>query len=115
VSTVLRDFAIDQRAERIDDLKALTERIRERMLARDWATAADLDLERRSRMSALFERRPTSEELPSFVEGLRELVRMNDELLGLMAHQRRTLDRQADTLSAARRMGAAYLGGQRKR
>ncbi len=115
MSTNLREYAIDQRAERVADLKVLTERIRERMLARDWSTAAELDVERRSRMSELFERRPTAEELPGFVAGLRELVQMNDELLGLMAHQRRTLDRQADTMSVARRMGQAYLGTQRRR
>ena len=115
MSTVLRAYAQDRRAAQVEDLKALTTRIRERMLARDWGTAADLDVERRSRMTELFERRPTAEELPSFVEGLRELVRMNDELLGLMAHQRRMLDRQADTFSAAKRMGSAYLGAQRRR
>ncbi len=96
--------------DRFAPLRVLSAQIRERMLARDWAGAADLDNERRVGIAALFERKPTPEELPQMVEGLKELVRVNDELLGLMAHQRRILDRQADTLAAGRRMGGAYLG-----
>ena len=105
----------DTPADRFAALRALTDDSRERMRARDWATAAELDVQRRAGIAALFEERPTEAELPGLVEGLRDLVRLNDELLGLMAHQRRILDRQADTLNTARRMGTAYLGGPRRR
>lgn len=95
-------------SDRFAPLRALTEQIRECMLARQWTRAAELDLERRAGIAELFERRATAEELPELVAGLRELLMRNDELLGLMAHQRRSLDRRADTLSVARRMSSAY-------
>lgn len=115
MSAQMREVPASDQAEQIAALKALTGEIRERMLARDWATAAELDVRRRAGIGELFEHRARADDLPALVEGLRELVRMNDELLGLMAHQRRMLDRQADTLRSGRQMSSAYLGGNRRR
>ena len=102
-------------AERLAALRALTLTIREHLLAREWAQAAELDLTRRAGIAELFDDRPSAEDLPVLVTGLRELVALNDELLGLMAHQRRALDRHADLLVAGRRMGDAYLGSPARR
>ncbi len=97
-------------AGRIAHLRELTLAIREHLQAQEWARAAELDLTRRAGLAELFDDRPSAEDLPVLVTGLRELVALNDELLGLMAHQRRALDRHADLLVAGRRMGDAYLG-----
>lgn len=102
-------------ADKLVTLRELTLRIRDLLLIQDWATAAELDLTRRAGIAELFERKPSNEELPLVVNGLRELVAMNDELLGLMAHQRRGLDRRTDMMVAAKRVGKAYLGGAGRR
>lgn len=97
-------------AEQLATLKTLTQQIREFLLLQDWNAATDLDLKRRGLLAELFDRQAPAADLPALVAGLREVVAMNDELLGLMAHHRRALDREVDLLSNAKRMGKAYLG-----
>lgn len=102
-------------AGRLARLRELTLSIREHLIAQEWAQAAELDLTRRAGIAELFDERPAAGDLPVLVSGLRELVALNDELLGLMAHQRRALDRHADLLVTGRRMGDAYLGSPGRR
>lgn len=102
-------------AERLAALKALTRQIRDLLLLQDWNAATERDLTRRTLLAELFDSPAPAADVPLLVAGLREVVAMNDELLGLMAHHRRALDREVDLLSTAKRMGKAYLGKQGSR
>ena len=56
-------------AERLAALRALTLTIREHLLAREWAQAAELDLTRRAGIAELFDDRPSAGDLPVLVTG----------------------------------------------
>jgi hypothetical protein len=89
-------------------LLELTTRIRDGLGADDWAAAADLEAERRSLMELIFDGPPPADELDAMTATLREVVRVNDELIGLAEHRRRTLERDADTVALGRAAVRAY-------
>ena len=72
-------------------LVSLSEALRGHCERGEWGTAAEVELERRAVIERVFEVRPAASELPELVNVLREVVRINDELLGLAEHRRRAL------------------------
>lgn len=89
-------------------LLELTTRIRDGLESGDWGGAADLEAERRSLMELIFDGPPPASELDAMTATLREVVKINDELIGLAEHQRRTLERDADTVALGRTAVRAY-------
>ncbi len=89
-------------------LLELTTRIREGVEAGDWGAAASLESERRGLMERIFDGPPPAAELPAMTETLREVVKMNDALVGLAEHRRRALEREADTVATGRAAIRAY-------
>jgi hypothetical protein len=99
-------------AARTAELAAIlrfTTEIRAEVEAGEWARAGSLDLERRAALERLFDERPQATELAELAKMLKRVIELNEEILGLMAHKRRTLDREADLLATGRRAGMAYL------
>ncbi|MBS0396622.1 MAG: flagellar protein FliT [Proteobacteria bacterium] len=74
----------------------------------EWGRAAELELERRQVVERVFDEAPAAEELPALTATLREVVRINDELIGLAEHRRRTLARELDLLTVGREASRAY-------
>jgi hypothetical protein len=96
------------RTRACEELLALTQRIRAGIAAGDWGAAADLEAARRTLVEAIFDGPPQAAELPAITATLREVVRVNDELVGLAEHRRRVLEREADTVATGRVAVRAY-------
>ena len=99
------------RAERAADFARLVEITRslKREFEGDrWSGVAELEVERRAVMERVFDETPTAAELPQLTAALREVVRLNDELIGLAEHRRRALGRELDLTVRGQRAGIAY-------
>jgi hypothetical protein len=111
VSAALRVPLSPAPRERIpacEQLLALTRRIRDGLETGDWGAAAELEAERRGLMEAIFDGPPPAADLPAITAILREVVRVNDELVGLAEHRRRALERDADVVALGRTAVRAY-------
>ncbi len=91
-------------------LVSLSEALRGHCERGEWGTAAEVELERRAVIERVFEVRPAASELPELVNVLREVVRINDELLGLAEHRRRALARDIDMAALGQEAAKAYGG-----
>lgn len=97
-----------ERAADFARLLELTLRMRDCVAAGEWGGAADLEAERRAVVERVFDVAPTAAELPELTATLREVVRLNDELIGQTEHRRRALEREADTVAVGRTAVHAY-------
>jgi hypothetical protein len=97
-------------------LLRLTETLKAHLERGEWGAAAAVELERRGLVEHVFEVAPGAKELPVLTATLREVVRINDELIGLAEHQRRAIARELDLLSVGREASRAYddVGGSRQ-
>jgi translation initiation factor 2B subunit (eIF-2B alpha/beta/delta family) len=103
--------AVDARGERTracERLLVLTRSIRDGLESGDWGAAAELEAERRGLVEVIFDGPPPAAELSAITATLREVVRVNDELVGLAEHRRRALEREADTAAVGRAAVRAY-------
>jgi translation initiation factor 2B subunit (eIF-2B alpha/beta/delta family) len=107
MSAVLKDSGRDRSAE-FARLLEVTQLLRTGFERGEWGGAADLEAERRGLIERVFDRAPTAAELPQLTATLREVVRLNDELIGLAEHRRRALGRELDTVVAGKRAGKMY-------
>jgi hypothetical protein len=96
------------RVRACEQLLALTRCIRDGLENGDWGTAADLEAERRGLLEAIFDGPPAAADLPAITAILHEVVRVNDELVGLAEHRRRALERDADVAALGRTAVRAY-------
>ncbi len=76
--------------------------------ASDWAGAAGLEAERRQLLERYFASPQPAADLPRAVVLLKELIALNDALVGIAEHVQRGLAREADTLAIGRRATRAY-------
>ena len=97
------------RTQACERLLALTRRLRDGLESGDWGAAADLEAERRGLVETIFDGPPPAAELPAITATLREVVRVNDELVGLAEHRRRALERDADAVALGRTAVRAYV------
>ena len=97
-------------AEAHAELLRLTGELKGALERGDWGTAAELELARRVAVEEIFDRRPADAALPALTAALREVVRINDELIGLAEHRRRALAREIDLLAVGREAARAYEG-----
>ena len=98
--------------DRDDDLRRLleiTQALRAGFERDEWNGAGDLEAERRAIIERVFDEVPTAAELPRLTATLREVVRLNEELIGLAEHRRRALGRELDLQALGSRAGRAYL------
>lgn len=93
-------------------LLKLTEALKGHLERGEWGAAAELELERRTLVERVFDVAPAAAELPVLTATLREVVRINDELIGLAEHRRRAVARELDLLAVGRDASRAY-GGMR--
>jgi hypothetical protein len=105
--------ATGARAAACHELLALTRRLRGTLESGDWGGAAELEAERRRLVETIFDGPPPAAELPTIAAALREVVRVNDELVGLAEHRRRALERDADVLAVGRTAVRAYAAAGR--
>ena len=91
-------------------LLSLTEALKTKLECGDWGAAAELELERRTVVEKVFDVAPAAAELPVLAATLREVVRLNDELIGLAEHRRRAIARELDLLAIGREASRAYDG-----
>jgi hypothetical protein len=111
VSAALRVQLPPTPGERIhacERLLVLTRRLRDGIESDEWGAAADLEAERRGLMETIFDGPPPAADLPTITALLREVVRVNDELVGLAEHRRRALERDADVVALGRTAVRAY-------
>lgn len=98
-------------ADRLADFERLvdiTRSLRAQLEGGGWGEAAGLEAERRLVIERIFDEQPTPAELPTLTAALREVVRLNDELIGLAEHRRRALARDLDTVTLGREASRAY-------
>ncbi|MBS0373526.1 MAG: flagellar protein FliT [Proteobacteria bacterium] len=95
------------------ELLRLTGELKVALERGDWGAAAELELARRGVVEEIFDRRPADAALPALTAALREVVRINDELIGLAEHRRRALAREIDLLSVGREARRRYAGATR--
>ena len=107
MSAVLKD-AVPDRSTDLERLLAITQALRAGFERDEWAGAGDLEAERRAIIERVFDESPTAAELPRLTATLREVVRLNEELIGLAEHRRRALGREIDTAALGTRAGLAY-------
>ena len=93
-------------------LLSLTEALKAQLERGDWGAAAELELERRRVVEKVFDVAPAAAELPLLTATLREVVRLNDELIGLAEHRRRAIARELDLLAVGREASRAYGGAR---
>ena len=96
------------RAQACERLLALTRRLRDALGSGDWEAAAAFEAERRGLVESIFDGAAPAAELPAIAATLREVVRVNDELVGLAEHRRRALERDADAVALGRTAVRAY-------
>jgi hypothetical protein len=113
VSAVIADRASDRAAD-IARLLEVTRLLRDGFERGEWSGAAALEAERRGIIERVFDVQPCAAELPVLTATLREVVRINDELIGLAEHRRRALGRELDLVTTGKRAGAAYLTAARR-
>ncbi len=94
-------------------LLQLTETLKSHLERGNWGAAAELEQERRSLVERVFDVAPDAAELPVLTATLREVVRLNDELIGLAEHRRRAIARELDLLAVGREASRAYGGAGR--
>jgi hypothetical protein len=97
-----------ERVRACERLLALSRRIRDDLERDDWGAAAALEAERRGLVELIFDGAPPAADLPALTATLREVVRVNDELVGLAEHRRRALERDADLVALGRTAVRAY-------
>jgi hypothetical protein len=97
-----------ERAAEFARLLELTLAIRIELGRGEWGAAADLELKRRKVIESVFDETPSAAELPVLTATLREVVRINDELIGLAEHRRRALVRDLDIAALGRSAVRAY-------
>ena len=97
------------RADDLERLLAITQALRAGFERDEWTGAGDLEAERRAIIERVFDEVPTAVELPRLTATLREVVRLNEELIGLAEHRRRALGRELDLKALGNRAGRAYL------
>jgi hypothetical protein len=90
------------------ELLRLTESLKSELERGEWGRAAQLESERRQLVERVFDEPPTAAELPLLTATLREVVRLNDQLIGLAEHRRRALARELDVLAVGRAAARAY-------
>ncbi len=93
----------------LERLLAITKALRAGFERDEWTGAGDLEAERRAIIERVFDEVPTAAELPRLTATLREVVRLNEELIGLAEHRRRALGRELDLKALGGRAGRAYL------
>ena len=103
-----RELLEPSRDADLERLLEITRQLRAGFERDEWTGAGDLEVERRSIIERVFDERPTAEELPRLTATLREVVRLNDELIGLAEHRRRALVREIDVTTLGQRAGHAY-------
>jgi translation initiation factor 2B subunit (eIF-2B alpha/beta/delta family) len=99
------------RPERAADFARLievTQRLKRDFEASQWHGVAELESERRAIMERVFDEAPSAAELPTLTATLKEVVRLNNELIGLAEHRRRALGRELDLAMRGHRAGRAY-------
>jgi hypothetical protein len=101
------------RVAEFGQLLRLTETLKAHLERGEWGAAAAIELERRGLVERVFEVPPGAKELPVLTATLREVVRINDELIGLAEHQRRAIARELDMLAVGREASRAYDGVRR--
>ena len=89
-------------------LVELTRELKANFERSEWERSADVETERRALIERIFDQRPSVQELPLLTKALREVVRLNDELVGLAEHRRRALARDIDMVTVARSASRAY-------
>jgi len=114
VSAVARELTAGRAAE-FGLLLELTESLKARLEKGEWGQAAQLELERRKLIERVFDVVPAASELPVLTATLREVVRINDELIGLAEHRRRAVARELDLLAVGREAHRAYQGAGGRR
>jgi Flagellar protein FliT len=107
MSAAGRQLSADRIAE-FGELLRLTEALRTQLESGEWGRAADLELERRRIVNQVFDVAPSASELPVLTATLREVVRINDELIGLAEHRRRALARELELFALGREANRAY-------
>jgi hypothetical protein len=115
VSAAHADMSARRVAE-FGQLLRLTEPLKAHLVRGVWGAAAAIELERRGLVERVFDVAPGAKELPVLTATLREVVRINDELIGLAEHQRRAIARELDLLAVGREAARAYdaQGGPRQ-
>lgn len=98
------------RAADFGRLLELTATLKRHLQHGEWGLAAGLEVERRELVERVFDEPPAAHELPALTAALREVVRINDELIGLAEHRRRALARDLDMLNVGREASRAYAG-----
>ncbi len=99
------------RAERAADFARLievTQQLKRDFESSQWHGIAELESERRAIMERVFDEAPNAAELPALTAALKEVVRLNDELIGLAEHRRRALGRELDLAVRGHRAGQVY-------
>ena len=107
MSAVLNGVDPD-RAQDFARLLEITQLLRQEFESDQWSGAAELEAKRRAILERVFDEHPTAAELPSLTAALREVVRLNHELIGLAEHRRRALGRALDTNALGARAGRIY-------
>jgi hypothetical protein len=105
--------ASEQAASRIAEfglLLKLTEALKAHLEHGEWGPAAELEVKRRELVERVFDAAPAAAELPLLTATLREVVRLNDELIGLAEHRRRSIGRDLEMLAVGREAARAYQG-----
>jgi len=97
-----------ERAADFRQLLELTQALRKEVERGEWGVAAELETERRAVVERVFDVTPAACELPALTATLREVVRLNDELIGLAEHRRRAIARSVDTIAIGREARRTY-------
>jgi hypothetical protein len=109
VSTAAREMT-PSRITELGLLLKLTESLKTHLEQGEWGRAAELEVQRRELVERVFDTVPAATELPVLTATLREVVRINDELIGLAEHRRRAIGRDLDMLAIGRDAARAYQG-----
>lgn len=96
------------RTAQLEQALALSRELQGRVESRDWEAAAGLEATRRVLLEGFFASAPPPAELAEAIRLLKELVAVNDALVGIAEHIQRGLAREAETVAVGRRAVLAY-------
>lgn len=92
----------------LDSILTLTKQVLDRTEQGEWLEAAELDVQRRQQLQTFCTGLDPVNTPPDIIQALRDILRLNDALIGSVEHRQRAILREADTVRVGKQAVAAY-------
>lgn len=96
------------RSEQLQKIIALSREMLEKARALEWERVAELEVQRKQLVSSCFRHPAHEQEVPAVADGIRQILRINDEITTLGRECKTRLSGELHTQKLGRTASAAY-------